>query len=332
MKNLKLLIHSLEQVIPSHQTINQALIKTLKLNKDAVSRRLSGKTPFTYSEVCELSRTYGIALAPSQTVYNSNVVFGYTPFKNKHGDTKQFFQNISKLLQQVNQHKHKLLYHVAPEVPVYHYYNYPLLFNFKIFYWGKYLLNEQAYMKSTFEDIEIDSNIVNYTKKAYADYCQIPSVEIWTPQTVQAVLSQLYFCIETGDFTHKKTIESVLNELTNMMAHIRSMAEENNKLFDSDKKQQVSFQFYKIDVNINTTSILAEMDNHKVVYQPFNSINYMNTTQPEFCNENLEWIHNIQAKSSLLSGAGIVERQKYFSFINKQINEFRESLKKFDLE
>ena len=330
MKNLKLLLHSIETNLPAHLTLNQAIIKVLKINKDAASRRINGKTPFTYDEVCDLSKAYGVNLLPAQSSQFSNVVFGYAPFKSKQIDSKHFFQNISNLLQEMTQCDQKMLYHVAPEVPVYHYYNYPLLLNFKLFYWGKYLLNNPYYTKRTFSEVEIDANITKHAKKAYQNYCMVPSVEIWTPQTVQSVLSQISFCVETGDFANRNDVDGVLNELVNMIQHLREMAEENNKAFDFDKKMNVPFCFYKIDVNINTTSILAEMDSKKIVLQPFNSINFMNTSQPDFCNENLEWIQNIQSKSSLLSGAGIVERQRYFSSVNKQINEFRESLNKVD--
>ena len=88
--------------------------------------------------------------------------------------------------------------------------------------------------------------------------------------------------------------------------------------------------FYKIDVNINTSNLLAIMDSHKVSYQQFNAINFMSTTQSDFCDENHDWIQNIQSKSSLLSGAGIVERQRFFNSVTKQINEFKESLGKMD--
>jgi hypothetical protein len=329
MKNLKLLLEDLESLLPEHETLNQALIRTLGINKDAASRRINGKTPFTYDEVCELSKRYGINLLPAQSNQFSNVVFAFTPFKSKAiEDSKHFFQTISSLLYKINTHEHKLLYHVAPEVPVYHYYNYPRLLNFKLFYWGKYLLNNEYYMKRVIKESMIDDAIIDHAKKAYEQYCLIPSVEIWTPQTIQTVLTQIHFCIETGDFTHRAEIDLVLEDVTNMVQRIKQMAEENNKAFDFEKKLNVPFQFYKMDVNINTTSILAEMDNHKVVLQPFNSINFMNTTQPDFCEENLLWIQNIQSKSSLLSGAGIIERQKYFSSLNKQINEFREQVHK----
>lgn len=329
MKNLKLLLHSLESALPDHLTLNQAIMKTLKINKDAASRRINGKTPFTYDEVCSLSKVYSVNLLPAQSSEFSNVVFGYAPFKSKV-DSKHFFQTISNLLHEMTLCDNKTLYHVAPEVPVYHYYNYPLLLNFKLFYWGKYLLNIDYYTKRTFSETEIDENITKHAKKAYQNYCMVPSVEIWTPQTVQAVLTQIYFCVETGDFAHRNDVEGVLNELTHMMQRIKEMAQENNKTFDFDKKMQVPFQFYKIDVHLNTTSLFAEMDSKKVVYQPFNSINFMNSSQPDFCKENLDWIQNIQSKSSLLSGAGIVERQRYFSLVNKQINDFRESLNKVE--
>lgn len=332
MKNLKLLLENLESALPENTTLNQALIKELRINKDAASRRISGKTPFTYSEVCTLSKVYGINLLPSQSDQHSNVVFGFTPFKSKSiEDSKHFFQTISNLLYKLNTHKHKQLYHIAPEVPVYHYYNYPLLLNFKLFYWGKYLLNDPYYIKRVLNEAQINSQVIEHAAKAYEQYCLIPSVEIWTPQTIQTVLSQIQFCIETGDFSNKNEVLLVLNEVNNMIQRIKQMAEENNKTFDFDKKIQVPFQFYKMAVNINTTSILAEMDNQRVVLQPFNSINFMNTTQPDFCEENLIWIQNMQSKSSLLSGAGIIERQKYFSTINKQLNDFKEQVLKSEL-
>lgn len=330
MKNLNLLIQSLESVLPSHLSLNQALMKTLKINKDAASRRLSGKTPFTYSEVCTLSKTYGFSLMASQNEKHSNVVFGYVPFKSRQVDSKHFFQTFSNLLQEMNGCKHKILYHIAPEVPVYHYYNYPKLLSFKLFYWGKYLLNNSDFTRCTFGEIEMDANIIKHARKAYQYYCQVPSVEIWTPQTIQTILTQLSFCIETGDFQKKEEVESVLLEISAMVQRIKEMAEENNKAFDFEQKQQVPFHFYKIDVNINTANLLAEMDEQAISFQQFNSINFMSTTQADFCRENKEWIMNIQAKSSLLSGSGIVERQRYFNAITKQLNDFRESLLKIE--
>ena len=330
MKNLKLLLESVEAALPQHITVNQALIKTLKINKDAASRRINGKTPFTYTEVCSLSKAYGISLTPAQTNQFSNVVFGYVPFKSKQVDSKHFFQTISSLLQEMTTQKKAHLLHVAPEVPVYHCYNYPKLLNFRLFYWGKYLLNNPYYSKRIYNEVEIDANITKHAKKAYENYCAVPSTEIWTPQTIQSILSQLHFCIETGDFLNKSEVESVLQEVSQMIQHIKQMAEENNKAFDHEKNINVAFLFYKIDVNINTSNLLAIMDSHKVSYQQFNAINFMRTTQSDFCEENLEWIQNIQSKSSLLSGAGIVERQRFFNSVTKQINEFKESLNKID--
>jgi hypothetical protein len=330
MKNLKILLDSLETALPAQTTLNQALIKTLKINKDAASRRISGKTPLTYSEVCALSKAYGISLTPAQSSQFSNVAFGYVPFKSKGIDSKHFFQTISGLLQEMSTQKNPQLLHVAPEVPVYHCYNYPRLLNFRLFYWGKYLLNNPYYSKRVFREVEIDANITMHAKKAYENYCIVPSIEIWTPQTIQSILSQLHFCIETGDFSDKNEVESVLHEVSQMIQRIKQMAEENNKAFDHDKKLNIPFMFYKIDVNINTSNLLAILDNHKISYQQFNAINFMNTTQSDFCEETLEWIQNIQSKSSLLSGAGIVERQRFFNLVGKQINEFKESLNKID--
>lgn len=326
MKNLKLLLESLEDAIPENVTINQALIKTLKINKDAASRRISGKTPFTYDEVCALSKAYGVNLMPAQSSQHSNIVFGYVPFKSKHVDSKHFFQTISGLLQEMASQKKAQLYHVAPEVPVYHCYNYPRLLNFRLFYWGKYLLNNPYYTKRVFHEAAIDADITKHAKKAYDMYCRVPSQEIWTPQTIQSILSQLCFCIETGDFGSAEEVEAVAEELSEMMQRIKQMAEENNKAFDFKEKLHVPFQFYKIDVNINTSNLLAELDTHKISLQQFNAINFMKTTQNDFCQENLEWIRNIQSKASLLSGAGIVERQRYFNSVNKQIKEFKEDL------
>lgn len=332
MKHLRLLLDALSQAIPEHLTLNQALMKTLKINKDAASRRINGKTPFTYSEVCALSKAYSITLTPAQSSQYSNIVFGYVPLKSKQVDSKHFFQVISGLLKDMASARNACLYHVAPEVPVYHCYNYPGLLNFRLFYWGKYLLNNPYYTRRSFSETAIDADITAHARKAYDNYCRVPSLEVWTPQSIQSILSQLNFCIETGDFTSANEVNSIVDELSEMMVRIRTMAEENNKAFDFREKLQVPFQFYKIDVNINTANLLAQVDQQHISLQQFNAINFMTTTQSDFCQENLDWIRNIQSKSSLLSGAGIVERQRYFNTVNKQLREFRESLSKKEFQ
>ncbi|HRD37198.1 MAG TPA: hypothetical protein PLC65_01090 [Bacteroidia bacterium] len=67
MKNLKVFLENLEASLPSGLTLNKVLIKELGLNKDAASRRISGKTHFTYSEVCVLAKAYNISLTPAQS-------------------------------------------------------------------------------------------------------------------------------------------------------------------------------------------------------------------------------------------------------------------------
>lgn len=330
MKNLKLFLESIEAILPHNVSLNQALIKTLKINKDAASRRINGKTPITYSEACALSKAYGVNLSPAQSNQFSNVVFGFVPFKSKQVDSKHFFQTISGLLEEMTTQKNGQLLHVAPEVPIYHCYNYPRLLNFRLFYWGKYLLNNPYYAKRIFHEVEIDAAITKHAKKAYENYSTVPSLEIWTPQTIQSILSQLHFCIETGDFLNQSEVESVIAEISQMIQHIKQMAEENNKAYNHDKKLNVPFLFYKIDVNLNTSNLLAIMDTHKISLQQFNAINFMTTTQSDFCEEYLDWIRNIQSKSSLLSGAGIVERQRFFNSVTKQINEFKDGLGKLN--
>ncbi len=256
MKNLKILLESLEAALPEGMSLGLALTKTLKISKDSASRRLSGKTPISYTEACALSKAYGINLAQAQSTQFSNVVFGYVPFKSKQVDSKHFFQTISGLLQEMTAQKNSHLLHVAPEVPVYHCYNYPKLLNFRLFYWGKYLLNNPYYSKRIFNEVEIDANITRHAKKAYENYCQVPSTEIWTPQTIQSILSQLHFCIETGDFLNQSEVESVLQEVSQMIQRIKQMAEENNKAFDHDKKMNVPFMFHKIKPKYLTSNLM----------------------------------------------------------------------------
>ena len=152
----------------------------------------------------------------------------------------------------------------------------------------------------------------------YDLYSRIPSVEIWSDDTINSTIKQIEFYWDSGAFPSKQDALAICEEVGQMFTRICKQAELNRKLNLHNKPagSQDNYALYHSDVMIGNNCVLAKMGDIKETYISYHTFNSMATHNKIYCNETDLWLKNLIRKSSLISGVAEKLRYRYFKVID----------------
>jgi hypothetical protein len=192
-----------------------------------------------------------------------------------------------------------------------------------LFYWQRSVLNIKDYQQQKFSFGLIPSSITDIAHEAFKEYLSIPSMEIWTIETVYTGLRQIKFYFDSGIVNKSDALE-LLEEYRKMIDLVQKNAENGRKNI-SDKTD--TFQMYSSEVVLGTNCIYVVMGESKYSYISFNSMNSLTTNNPEFCEETEHWVRNLEKKSTLISGVAEKQRYQFFSSMIKKVDDYTDMVR-----
>ena len=139
----------------------------------------------------------------------------------------------------------------------------------------------------------MDPKLVELAHNSYLEYKKIPSVEIWHEKTIFTVTKQLEFYLESGVFANKKDALLLLQKVKELSIMLAQNAEDSRKL-KSDTGE--TYQLYSSEVVLGTNYIFLKVGDTSHAYVSFNTMNSLNTSNSEFCEETEHWVKNIIKK------------------------------------
>lgn len=326
VKELKIqnyFISKLKDVLPPNVGLAEELADVLEVSIDSAYRRIRGETELTIEEVYKLTKKYAISVDDVFSNRSDTVTFAYTKLTDSEKNFEDYLNRINGHLITINKFENKKIYYVAEEIPMFYSFFSKKLTEFKLFYWQRSVLNINEYQKTKFKWGLIPESLVEIACQSYKEYMSIPSVEIWTSETVLTNLKQIRFYYDSGILNKEQTIE-LLNENRSMIDMIMKMAESGRKNI-SDKNE--TYFLYNSEVVLGTNCIYAIMGDSKYSYISFNTVNSLTTNNPEFCEETEHWMRNLERKSTLISGVGEKQRYQFFSTIYKIIDSVIDKIK-----
>ncbi len=300
----------------------------LEVSTDGAYRRLRGETELTMTEFLKLCKHYRLS-PESLSISNSNVVsFNYNVLSRNEKNFEQYLGTILNDLVQVSKIPNSQITFTAEDTPIFHYFNYPNLTAFKLFYWNKAIVNVPSLEGKKFHTDYISNELKDTAKKIFETYVHINSVEIWSEHTIVSVLKQIQFFWESGNFKSKEDALQVCDELHQMLNYVEKAAELNSKYLRSESNlaNEGNFTMYHSDVMIGNNVIYVKAGEMKKVYMSYNTFNSMSTTNNGFCQEIEEWIKNLTRKSVLVSGVSEKHRFQFFNEIYTQLDALQKKI------
>jgi hypothetical protein len=310
-------VEKLKEILPQGIGLAEELSDVLGISLDSAYRRIRGETDISINELYILTKKYTLSIDDIFSNQNDTVTFAYTKLTDSEKNFEIYLTRLYNHLQRINTFEKKRIHYVAEEIPLFYSFYNERLTEFKLFYWQRSVLNIEKYQHQKFDWGVIPKALIEKANQLYKEYLNIPSVEVWTDETVLTGIKQILFYFESGILSHEHT-HVLLKEYREMIGVVQQFAENGSKQ-KSDISE--SYQLYSSDVVLGTNCIYVLMGEAKYSYISFNTLNSLTTTNPEFCEETEHWMRNLERKSTLISGVAEKQRYQFFSKMYKVIDE-----------
>lgn len=317
-------LQKLKEVLPSNISLADEISEVLGVSADSAYRRLRGETDLAIDEVYALSKKYNISVDGIFSNLNDTVTFAYTKLTDSSENFEKYLGKVYNQLKVLNSFQNKRMFYVAEELPIFYSFFGRKLIEFKLFYWQRSVLNVADYQGKKFEYGFVPERLVSMAANCMEEYKTIPSLEIWTDETIFTVIRQIEFYWNSGVFKNKEDVLEIFKDVNAMIDYIEQCAETGRKNI-SDKEE--TFQFYASDVVLGTNCIYLQTGDSRYAYISFNSFNSLNTNNSEFCEETEHWVKNLVKKSTLIS---VVAEKQRFQFFNKIRTNLQNCVKRIE--
>jgi hypothetical protein len=310
-----------KQKLPPNTSFSDELAETLNISRDSAYRRIRGETVLSLDEAKILCAQFDLSLDVllgnnSEIIPFRHLIVNHTPqtFERWLGNMHSNLELIAGFTGK------KELIFTAKDVPVFHYFNYPELSAFKMFFWMKSVLNYTNLQSEKFDPRHIPSANLATGEKIWSIYNRTPSTELWSDETTNVTLKQIEFYKESGFFKSTDDALRILDQYTQMVANIREQAAKGSK------QDTIEFKLYKNEILIADNTIFFKLDSKRVTYISHNITELLMTTHEPFCDQTEQFITNLQSRSILISAISEKERNKFFNGIQEKIEAVRKKV------
>jgi transcriptional regulator with XRE-family HTH domain len=314
-------LEQIRQRLPKNLSLADELAEILNVSRDSVYRRMRGETVLSLEEVKKLCLHYKISLDSLLSPSSEIISFHKRSIDAVHFTFENWLQSLLHNLEMINSFPEREVIYCAKDIPPFFYFKFPGLALFKMFFWMKSYYRYPQYADAQYKPELVPGQFLVTGKRLWEKYADIPSSEIWSDETFNVTIRQVEFYRENG-FIALEEAHALLDEYKVMVNDIRGSAARGKK-----NEQGEPFNLYKNDFLISDTTILFKMNDKRVAFITYNTMNVLSTSQESFCEEMDDYLTNIINKSILISTTGERERNKFFNHIEERIKRAKELLR-----
>lgn len=323
------LVELLKKKLKKGQNLAQELQDILHLSRDGAYRRIRGDTPFTLEEVVRLALHFHISIDGIFQNLSSKYHFDYFSF-DLIPELSLYFDEVLEELKRIRAIPQVKLIYTTKDIPLFHFFNFPELVSFKLFFWLKTINDHVDYRDKTFDLSEVDDAVISIGQEIMTNYYNISSVEIWWEDLIESTLKPIIYYYETRVIEDKQLALQLLTKVELLVKHLQKMAANGKKygVDEEEQPEQFNYKLYYDEVTPPDNTILILSDTYCATYMVQNTIDYLRNTNREFCNYTHRWMDNLMRKSALISVDDEKQRKKFFHRMLSAIDLARETIEK----
>lgn len=312
----------IKRKLNSNQSLADELAEILNISRDSAYRRMRGETVLSLDEAKLLCVRYGISLDNLITGTGEMVSFHYRVVDTTNFTFDMWLKSILANLETLKHFPESHLIYFAKDIPVFYYFNSPLLGPFKMFFWMSSVLRYENFRGVKFSPDLVSASVIAIGQKVYKLYSESPRIEIWSDETLNVTLRQIEFYHECGFLADTGYATQLCDEYLALVKEIRGWATVGYK-----EKPEQRFNLYKNDLLIADNTIFFRMGNKRMTFIPYNTMNILTTSDDSFCKKTEDYLINLTSKSILISTSGEKDRNKFFNKMEDKILRTREGLR-----
>jgi hypothetical protein len=325
----KQFLQKIEDLIPKETSLVFELSEMLGISSDSAYRRMRGETLLTIDEIIKICNVYNVSFDAFSKSETGQVTFRYSDPEPSFVSFLNYQKRICDDLGKIAAFPEGRIVYAAEDIPVFYHYGFRDIACFKIFYWLKSVSNVPELQSAKYDPDLIDPEILKVSEKMYNLYKRIPSVEIWTENTVTSAVKQIDYYWESGFFKNAEDALRVCNSLEEEISSIRCMAENSVKMLSENNKENISenYKLYSSDIEIANNCVLIELGNHKSVFLGHLTFYTLSTSNTEYGQKTASWLETLIKKSTLISGVSEKQRLRFFKKSFKVIDDIKAKIK-----
>jgi hypothetical protein len=320
----KRFFHELKCKLPSNLSLANVVADELSISIDSAYRRIRCESDLSLSEFDILATKYGVSSESVLSNKLNGINFNYRSISHDEFSFESYFNSITQEIQSLEKFGLKEIIYAALDLPLFYYFMFSKLAAFKLFFLRRNVFYFPGTGREKFNVNLIDQGELDKSYKMLKSYLEVPTIEIWSEETLNSTLRQILYYQEIGLFEHKQDIIDILNDVTKVIEHVEKQAENGSKFypaqFDSANKQNKNFSIYYNEVTISENVILLKLENFNVVHLGHNVLNILSTTNETFYQDAYRFIEKVIKNSTLISVTSEKERKRFFNILYNKID------------
>jgi len=296
----ELFFQAIKAVLPEYQNLALSIAEELGISTNEAYKKIRGDSNLTFQQIIKLSDCFDVPFLynPKQSL---SVTFSYLSV-NEDLDMIGYLQNLLDNIKAIKNSNKKHITITTDDIPLFHFFKYPELTSFKLFFWANSANNLEIPFNSSF----LSDEIIKISQELHAAYLEIPSTEIWSKDTVTGTLEQIRYAFEAGHLTDNELAVKIVEQVRYCLTDMNMYAISSKKTIDPNH----TFNWYSCDV-LGSIAYLVDFKDRMTCYNRFNTFNYLKTEDQYYCKQTKQWMQGLIMKSVSFSGQGEKHRNKY---------------------
>lgn len=300
------------------------LSELLEISYDSAYRRIRGEKELSLEELKKICLHYQISIDSLINFKSNHVIFNSLAIGENGLDIEKWLQSLLLAIKKIYCAREKEIIYAAKDIPVFYYFEFPEIAAFKIYFWNKALIPASGYENKKLT-LEVPESLYNIGRQLLSQYVKIPTIELWSEETISSVIRQIEYCFLSGFFARNDDVFRLCDVLEAWLAHVQSQAEYGFQYMFGSPAEGVgnNYRLYHNEVLVTDNTILVKTDGQKTSYNTYNVINQLITTNPVFCDQIENSLRNLMQKSTMISGTSAKERYRFFNTLNEKVKALR---------
>jgi len=320
----EILFQSIKSNLAANISFVHELSELLRISYDSAYRRIRGEKELSLEEFRAICFHYHVSVDSLFNYKSNHVIFNSLAIGEEGLDIEKWLQSLLLAMKKIHATREREIIYAAKDIPVFYYFEFPEIAAFKIYFWNKALIPASGY-ENKMLTLDVPDNLFEIGRQLLSMYVKIPTIEIWSEETISSILRQIAYCFDSGFFTCVEDVYRLCDVLEAWLDHVQSQADHGFQYMLGRPPEGIenNFRLYHNEVLVTDNTILVKTDGQKTSYNTYNVINQLITTNPVFCDQVENSLRNLMQKSTLISGTSAKERHRFFNTLHEKVNALR---------
>lgn len=303
MQQQQFLLENIKTKLAEHTSLEHELARLLAIDLNTAFKIVRYQKALTFDQAIILAQNYSVPLDSLNTQQPSIIPFQFNGFHFNVKSLDEYFAAVLEEFNKADLFGSRRMIYAASEIPLFTLFQFPEIAAFKLFFWGKTVYDLPAFQYKQFAIKDFNRDTLKLGEKAWKHYLKFHSIEIWSANIINDILTQIYYFWQHGIFKTKKDAVTVCEKVSELLIHVEQQAVVKRKFHPHlNPPKEENFELYYNDVSVSNNTILVETINRQLVFVSQNALNYLVTDHPTFFMHTDIALRHLMSSSINISG------------------------------